>query len=444
MTQVHAHALDLTDKEPYVPLGRVPAAHGGSAAPLVHEARVNLAQQNVVGPTRLRWLKRLVLRLSQLFTHRLVASGEALAGAVERLEAELAQVRAELAATQRELTVRVEQGLVPQVVSMELQVHEALDGLAHEVKGVAESVAAGLDAQRRALEERGGFLHASTDRLQEQLERLESAVGHDRSELHRVRAAVARVSRRTADLSDGVTATEATEAAAPDATEQQMYVDFELRFRGSRDEVMARQRDALEFVADLAGSSYPLVDLGCGRGEWLELLAEAGVRAYGVDTNDEMVAEVRSRGLEAVVGDAVTHLEGLAPSSVQAISGFHIAEHLPLSDLARLVDAALLALRPGGLLLFETPNPTNLAVGAASFYLDPTHLRPLHPQFLTFLLESRGFSDVETRFVHPLREYEETVETCASAADRLVAAGRWALFGPQDYIVAARRHEVSV
>lgn len=445
MTQVHARALD-PDKEHHVPMGSASAAPGGPAAPLVHEARVNLSQQNVVGPTRGRWLKRLVLRFSQLFTHRLVASSAALATAVERLEAELGQVRAELAATQRDVTVRIEQGLLPQVVSIELQVHEALDGLAHDLKGVAESLASGLDAQRTALdaqraalEDRGGFLDAVHGELAKRFERLEASVGHERSELHRVRASLAQVVRRTS----GMVRTEPV-AAPLDPTEQQMYVDFELRFRGTRDEVMARQRDALPFVRDLAGSPYPLVDLGCGRGEWLELLVEAGVRAYGVDSNEEMVAEACSRGLEAVVGDAIAHLEDVAPSSLQAVSAFHLAEHLPVGVLARLVDAALLALRPGGLLLLETPNPTNLAVGAANFYLDPTHVRPLHPEFLSFLLESRGFSEVETRFVHPLREYEAPAETGASSADRLVEAGSWALFGPQDYIVAARRHEVSV
>lgn len=447
MEQVHARALDLTYKETPVPLRSAPAASGAAAAPFVHEARVNLSQQNAVGPTRMRWLKRLVLRMSQLFTHRLVASTAALATGVEQLEAaqqsELASLRAEVAALRQELTLRLEQGLLPQVVSLELQVNEALDGQAHEVKRVSESLQGALEEQRAVHEQRDASLGEVTSGLARRLDALEDHAGHDRTELHRVRASLSQLARRAggAPMDDA-----APGAAGLSAIEEQVYVDFELRFRGSRDEVMARQRDALPFVVDLAGSSYPVVDLGCGRGEWLELLRGAGVRAYGVDTNAEMVAEVQSRGLEGVVGDAITHLEGLSPSSVQAVSGFHLAEHLSLADLGRLIDAALLALRPGGLLLLETPNPTNLAVGAAAFYLDPTHLRPLHPEFLAFLLESRGFSGVETRFVHPLREDAPPVaaDGLGSAADRLVAAGHWALFGPQDYIVAARRHEVPV
>lgn len=461
MEHVHARALDLTPKETYVPLRSAPAAPGATAAPYVHEARVNLAQQNTVGPTRLRWVKRLVLRFSQLFTHRLVASTTALANGVEQLEAshqtELAQVRAELAAMRQDLTVRLDQGLLPQVVSLELQVNEALDGLAHEVKRVAESVHGVLEAQRSAQdqhalleeqhatqEKRAASLDEASNTLARRLDALEDTTAYDRTELHRLRASLSQLARRSAY--SGPVAATSSETPGLSAIEEQVYVDFELRFRGSRDEVMARQRDALPFVVELAGSSYPLVDLGCGRGEWLELLKEAGVRAYGVDSNAEMVTEVQARGLEGVVGDAIAHLEGLVPSSVQAVSGFHIAEHLSLADLGRLVDAALLALRPGGLLLLETPNPTNLAVGAAAFYLDPTHVRPLHPDFLAFLLESRGFSDVETHFVHPLRDDAPlpAADGSASAGERLLAAGHWALFGPQDFIVAARRHEVPV
>lgn len=447
MEHVHARALDLTDKELHVPLRSAPAAHGAAAAPFVHEARVNLAQQNAVGPTRMRWLKRLVLRASELFTHRLVTSTAALANGVEQLEdshqAQLAQVRAELAAIRQELTVRLDQGLLPQVVSMELQINEALDGLAHEVQRVSESLNAALEEERTAQEKQGTTLGEAATGLARRLGALEETVGYDRTELHRIRASLSQLARRS-----GPGEQDGTEPpfAGLTAIEEQVYVDFELRFRGSRDEVMARQRDAIPFVVDLVGSSYPLVDVGCGRGEWLELLQELGVRAYGVDTNAEMVAEVHARGLEGVAGDAIAHLEGLQPSSVQAVSGFHIAEHLSLADLGRLVDAALLALRPGGLLLLETPNPTNLAVGAAAFYLDPTHVRPLHPEFLTFLLESRGFSGVETRFVHPLREDapQPAPDGTAPGVDRLLAAGHWALFGPQDYIVAARRHEVAV
>lgn len=442
MQDIHARALRLDPVETTAPLRSVLPTSGTGAAPFVHEARVNLSQQNTVGPTRLRFLKRWVLRMSELFTHRLAASSAALASGVERLDAELAQVRAELAATRADMAVRVEQGVVPQLVSVELQVNEALDALARDVKQVGDSIGSALEVQRAAQELRADELDNAVGGLGQRVDRLDQRVGEDRIELHRVRASLAQVTRR---VNPGTADPEAPRVEPLSTVEQQTYVDFELRFRGSRDEVMALQRDALPFVADLAGSPYPLLDLGCGRGEWLELLGGLGIRAYGVDSNGEMIAEVQSRGLEGVLGDAIEHLEALAPSSVQAVTGFHLAEHLSLSDLGRLVDAALVALRPGGLLLLETPNPTNLTVGAASFYLDPTHVRPLHPLFLSFLLESRGFSDVETLFVHPGSEAVTAPQGDggASELDRLITAVNWALFGPQDYLVAARRHPVS-
>jgi O-antigen chain-terminating methyltransferase len=172
------------------------------------------------------------------------------------------------------------------------------------------------------------------------------------------------------------------------------YRAFEERYRGPRELVKERLRVYLPFVEPLKSlhPGAPAVDLGCGRGEWLELMLDVGVAARGVDLDDGMLAACRERGLPAQHGEALAFLRGLSDSSVSVVSAFHVAEHIPFADLQDLVREALRVLRPAGLLILETPNPENLTVGTSSFYFDPTHLRPLPPQLLSFLPEHYGFA----------------------------------------------------
>ena len=171
------------------------------------------------------------------------------------------------------------------------------------------------------------------------------------------------------------------------------YRAFEDKFRGSRELIKSRLQVYLPFVQPLLlfHPSAKAVDLGCGRGEWLELLTENGFEAQGVDLDDAMLSACRERGLCVQTGDALVFLRALPDQSQAIVSGFHIAEHLPFKTLQALVQDALRVLVPGGLLILETPNPENLVTGTSVFYLDPTHLRPLPPQLLAFLPEYTGF-----------------------------------------------------
>jgi O-antigen chain-terminating methyltransferase len=171
------------------------------------------------------------------------------------------------------------------------------------------------------------------------------------------------------------------------------YRAFEDRYRGARAVIKDRLRAYQPFVAPLAALQQPpaALDLGCGRGEWLELLGEQGFRARGVDLDDGMLAACRERGLDVELGDAIAALRALPERSLALVSAFHLVEHIPFELLQTLVAEARRVLLPGGLLILETPNPENLVVGASSFYLDPTHLRPLPPQLLAFVTEFGGF-----------------------------------------------------
>lgn len=175
------------------------------------------------------------------------------------------------------------------------------------------------------------------------------------------------------------------------------YRDFEDQHRGSRELIKQRLRVYLPFIRPLAVlyPTLPVLDVGCGRGEWLELLCEQAMAAHGVDTDEGMLAACRERGLSVTHGDAIKHLASLDSHSLLAVTGFHIAEHLPFDVLQALLAQARRVLVPGGLLVLETPNPENLLVGAANFYIDPTHQRPLPSQLLVFLAEHQGLAPVK-------------------------------------------------
>ncbi len=175
------------------------------------------------------------------------------------------------------------------------------------------------------------------------------------------------------------------------------YRAFEDKHRGSLELIKDRQRAYLPFIEPLKklyGTAQAL-DLGCGRGEWLELLTEAGFDAQGVDLDDGMLAECRARGLRVQTQDAVAALRECADASQAVVSGFHLAEHIPFDVLQELVREALRVLKPAGLLILETPNPENIVVGTANFYLDPTHRQPIPPLLLSFLPEYLGFARVK-------------------------------------------------
>ena len=176
------------------------------------------------------------------------------------------------------------------------------------------------------------------------------------------------------------------------------YRAFEDVHRGPRSLIQQRLQVYLPYVEPLL-QLYPpapaALDLGCGRGEWIELLQTAGFAPQGVDLDEGMLVACRQLSLPAVQGDALVHLRALGDASQAIVSGFHIAEHISFDDLQTLVSEALRVLQPGGLLILETPNPENIVVGSCSFYLDPTHLRPLPPKLLSFLPEHLGYARVK-------------------------------------------------
>jgi len=215
-----------------------------------------------------------------------------------------------------------------------------------------------------------------------------------------------------------------------------LYADFADRFRGSGEQIRAKLEGYLPDVRKLVGDSpsdrVRVLDIGTGRGEWLTLLREIGVRAAGVDSHPAFVEAGRARGLDMVERDGIEHLKSLSANSLDLVTAFHLIEHLDIETVLALIAAAHDALRDGGCLLLETPNPSNLQMAACDFYNDPTHRRPMPSALTAFLVSASGFSQVEVRYLHPAESpLRPTIGHRALVEDVVERA----LYGPQDYAV---------
>ena len=172
------------------------------------------------------------------------------------------------------------------------------------------------------------------------------------------------------------------------------YRGFEDLHRGSRHEIIRRLQVYLPFVIPVAQTnpSAECLDLGCGRGEWLQLMAEYGINAKGVDIDEAMLNAAKSQGLNVTLKDALDALKNQADNSITFVTAFHLVEHLLFSQVQELVQQAHRVLVPGGVLILETPNPDNLVVASCSFYLDPSHIKPIPSLLLSFTTNYAGFA----------------------------------------------------
>ena len=236
-----------------------------------------------------------------------------------------------------------------------------------------------------------------------------------------------------------------TDAAAlpakrtPSASLGYDYSAFEDELRGSPEHVKALESPHVTTISDFGAAELPVLDVGCGRGELIELLTDAGIAARGIDLNPVSVAECVAAGLDVVEGDAVGFLTSLEPASLRAVVGLHIVEHMADGDRAELFRAAHRAVAPGGGVIFETPNPENLRVGSTSFWLDPTHLRPIPPQLLEFQVTQAGFDDVSIQRLHPSDDAITVADDADPLAVQLAELVNRLVAGPMDYAVVGRR-----
>ena len=339
-------------------------------------------------------LKRLAENHTAVDDAAAVAAGAAEhVGAVEKathqVGRDLQQVQGELVADHRALSEAL------------TRTEKQLEGLADEVYGLSDRHFEYLQAHEKRIERVEGIQNRGWDdsmdhttalfsRLDQKLDRYRDL---SRERWHRLGALLEIARSRGA---------EGLERAVDD----QSYVEFEALFRGREEDIGARLAPYLPIVSGRGD----LLDLGCGRGEALEVFTAHGIRCSGVDSNSEMVERCREKGLEAEVGDLFESLAARPEESLGVVASFHVIEHLPAAALEGLVRRAWRVLKPGGVLVFETPSPLSLVVGARNFWLDPTHARPVHPDSLKAIFALAGFDPVERLDLQPFGEEERLPE----------------------------------
>jgi SAM-dependent methyltransferase len=353
-------------------------------------------------------------------------------------EAVLQTLRAEMAAQQEAARQTLRTEMAEQIEKVGLQRASAFQAFRETVVGQVERLGQQQDTTMQALRE---MVVGELERLGEQLH---SALAERDARLVQQKTQLILQERRITLLLE-----EARKRLPEPFCQEQLhvmtaeenrplealYVSFEDQFRGTREDIKERCRIYLPLMkeAELGTDEMPILDLGCGRGEWLELLREEGLQARGLDINPILVEECRKRGLEVIESDLIAYLRTLPDASVGGITGFHILEHLPFAILIDALDEAVRVLKPGGVAIFETPNPQNMLVGSCNFYIDPTHRRPLHSQMMQFLVEARGLCHVKILYLHPseISPLRESTEVAKRFNEYF--------YGPMDYAIVGRR-----
>jgi O-antigen chain-terminating methyltransferase len=249
-----------------------------------------------------------------------------------------------------------------------------------------------------------------------------------RTELERIIHSELRLVRQRAQIS-AAPAPAAEAAPAPAAAPLAFdYARFAERFRGSEEYVKSGQQIYLPYFEGCKN----VLDIGCGRGEFLKMMRQAGVPARGIELSAESVAFCRSQGLDAEVADVYPYLAALDEGTLDGIFCSQVVEHLPPERLPELIRLCARSLAPGGVIAIETPNPECLAIFATHFYLDPTHTRPVPHPLLIFYLEEFGVGNIEVRRLSPAKDSMPSLHS-------LPEDFRDAFFGALDYAVIGRK-----
>ena len=225
-------------------------------------------------------------------------------------------------------------------------------------------------------------------------------------------------------------------SSSSSSIDEGLYVALEDRFRGDPETIRQRQSQYIPYVKDIVTTGKPLLDLGCGRGEWLSVLRDAGIPAKGIDSNRACIDDCNQLGLDVELADLVEYLNSLPEKSLGAITMFQVMEHLPFPVLLNVLRAVLRALIPGGVFIGEVPNSETLSVGASTFWIDPTHEKPLFPGLLIFLAEEIGFGKAEGLYSSPLKPEPDVASLPSDLQETFLSMFRQ-LNGPGDFALIA-------
>jgi SAM-dependent methyltransferase len=295
------------------------------------------------------------------------------------------------------------------------QITPYVDTKDRHVTGLMHGLAAGLHGLGDDIQKRWESMVARERRYDSEVNDVRTTLSVLQRAINTLKREVeAHVPRRSGDAAEAGAAAPmglpAEAASAAKAGLKQLdsykYVGFEDQFRGSQLDIRGRVE---QYVPLFEGAS-DVLDVGCGRGEFLDLLRARGISARGVDTNDEMAAVCRERGLDAAVGDGLAYLASLPDGSIGGLFAAQVVEHLEPDYLIQFLDAAYRKLRPGSTIVLETINPACWFAFFSSYIRDVTHVRPLHPDTLQYFLRASGFQNVDVRYTAPYPD-EDKLQT---------------------------------
>ena len=184
--------------------------------------------------------------------------------------------------------------------------------------------------------------------------------------------------------------------------ESDFYLEFENKFRGSREQVhdiLSNYNGLIQHIIEI-DEKPTLLDIGCGRGEWLQKCSDKGFKSTGIEINNAMVETCHNFGLEIIKGDALDILKDLPDNCFSLITAFHIIEHISFDSIQNILVECNRVLKKEGLLILETPSIDNLSISSQNFYIDPTHINPINPDLLSFMLGRVGFDMVKVFYIN--------------------------------------------
>ena len=325
------------------------------------------------------------------------------------------------------------------VVAQLHRMHSATDRALHEMTDLLRSVNDRLEAVEKSdFSGRIGSLEG--ERLDERLGRLERE-WRQRPSAGGSPPAPAGAHERDA----GPAGADRAARAGPASPFHFDYYWFESIHRGDRALIKRRQQPYLEYFEGRGN----VIDVGCGRGEFLELMNERGIGGYGIDVESDAIHFCEEAGLEAMEAEAIAHLSSLSDDSLDGVFVSQVAEHMTPGELIGLVGLAYQKMGQGGYIVVETPNPQCLLIFASFFYADLSHVQPIHPETMRFLMLSAGFRDVEIEFTNPVPKSQRLARIVESGSggsepwvgelNRNLDKLNTVLFGYMDYAAIGRK-----
>jgi len=323
--------------------------------------------------------------------------------------------------------------------TVQLQINSLIreqEKLLHNQSATQDELSLRIDLTTQHAREQDRLREQHAAELQALKAQVEKQIDDLIERLQKSRMDIAQQETRLARLLEGTVSTKVqqTQPAHPEQDHllDSLYFSLEDVLRGTPEQIKEEVKVYLP-VLQRAGINSGILDVGCGRGEWLQVLREAGFEARGIDTNRILVQQCKDLSLQVEEREALEFLGSLPDGSLNAVTAFHFAEHLPLETLVKFLDETGRTLKPGGLIILETPNPENLLVGSCNFYLDPTHKNPIPIPTMKLLLEARGFRCEEVLKLHAVESAKIEVK------DQLTSHLNHFLYGPMNYAVIARK-----